>query len=269
MNYQEQLTAAFPARDIEWRVGQEIKGKGDKPYAMVFAYVTSRAIMNRLDQVFGIGGWRDEYEVLSQGVVCRLSCLIDGEWITKTDAAPFTDIESLKGGFSDALKRAGVKFGIGRYLYDLPRSQVPLLPEWTKGAKFHRGKDKQNYYWLPPDLPEWAVPPANPLTLLYDKQVQDVQAKHFTGAEIIAWNKLWLDCEKTMDCKKPELIEAATAEYDFLRAIDLDNTLAIMEDNIYTNPKAVTNARKKYPNRIVFYYHMKARPDTAQEADNV
>ena len=38
-------------------------------------------------------------------------------WVTKTDGADDTTIEGAKGGISDALKRAAVQFGIGRYLY--------------------------------------------------------------------------------------------------------------------------------------------------------
>ncbi len=72
--------------------------------------------MDRLDEVFGCEKWSDEYQVLEIGVTCKLSVKLNGEFITKEDAAPFTSIEALKGSFSDALKRAAVKFGIGRYL---------------------------------------------------------------------------------------------------------------------------------------------------------
>ena len=41
------------------------------------------------------------------------------EWITKYDGAPNTDIEAVKGGLSDASKRAAVQWGIGRYLYGM------------------------------------------------------------------------------------------------------------------------------------------------------
>ena len=36
--------------------------------------------------------------------------------------------DRLKAAFSDALKRAAVKFGIGRYLYRLPQQWVRLRP---------------------------------------------------------------------------------------------------------------------------------------------
>jgi len=38
-------------------------------------------------------------------------------WVTKSDGADDSSIESAKGGISDSLKRAAVQYGIGRYLY--------------------------------------------------------------------------------------------------------------------------------------------------------
>jgi len=87
-----------------------------------FQYVTARTVMNRLDEVLGPANWWDEYTPIDNAVVCRLTVrLPDGETLTKSDAGGFTttvdasDYE--KSGFSDAFKRAAVKFGVGRYLY--------------------------------------------------------------------------------------------------------------------------------------------------------
>jgi hypothetical protein len=61
-------------------------------------------------------------------VVCRLRLKIGGEWITKVDVGGPSEQpdggDRLKAAFSDALKRAAVKFGIGRYLYRLPQQWV-------------------------------------------------------------------------------------------------------------------------------------------------
>jgi hypothetical protein len=73
--------------------------------------------MNRLDEVFDVGGWQAHYEHIGGRMICKLSCLINGKWVTKSDGAGDTNIEGDKGGISDALKRAGVLWGIGRYLY--------------------------------------------------------------------------------------------------------------------------------------------------------
>lgn len=85
-------------------------------------YVTARVVMNRLDEVAGPAGWWDEYTPIDNAVVCKLTIRTpDGSTITKCDAggcsqtSDSSDVE--KSGFSDAFKRAAVKFGVGRYLY--------------------------------------------------------------------------------------------------------------------------------------------------------
>jgi hypothetical protein len=119
--------------------------------AMALAYVDARVIQDRLDEVLGVDGWQDEYECLPDGsVVCRLRLRMGGEWITKMDVGgPSEQPDSgdrMKAAFSDALKRAAVKFGVGRYLYRLPAqwldydtqkrqfARTPTLPDWAKPA---------------------------------------------------------------------------------------------------------------------------------------
>jgi hypothetical protein len=88
-------------------------------------FITARSAMNRLDDVLGFENWEDAYERDPNGsdnIVCKLSIrLPDGQVVTKSDAgAPGNtgdDGDDDKGAFSDAFKRACVKFGIGRFLY--------------------------------------------------------------------------------------------------------------------------------------------------------
>jgi hypothetical protein len=120
--------------------------------ALALAYVDSRTIQDRLDDVLGIAGWSDEYECLPDGsVVCRLRCKIGNEWITKTDVGGQSEQpdegDRRKAAFSDALKRAAVKFGVGRYLYRLPQMWVDYDPQKRQFAK-------------PPRLPVSALPAA-------------------------------------------------------------------------------------------------------------
>lgn len=154
MDIMEQLRAPFAPEDIDWRVGQTTRN-GEKVSAL--AYLTSRAVQQRLDDVFGPFGWATKYvKGPDGGVVCELSCKgPDGQWVTKSDGSPNTDIEAVKGGLSSALKRAAVHWGIGRYLYDLPMVWCQLKP---KGQIYHRSKSGQGMYWDPPKLPAWALP---------------------------------------------------------------------------------------------------------------
>lgn len=153
------LRAPFNPADIEWRVSH-VKKTSRGPAALVLAYVTARGVMNRLDEVVGPGNWQDEYRHVSEGVICRLSVRVDGEWIAHEDGAPPTDVEPFKGGISDALKRAAVKFGIGRYLYNLD-NQWSELKEKKEGAYRHwaaNKKDGVEGFWAEPTLPAWALP---------------------------------------------------------------------------------------------------------------
>ena len=104
------LSAPFAADKLSWRVGQKNK---DKTKAMMLVYIDSRDVQDRLDEVCGMN-WKDDYKEVQGRLVCNLQV---GNTV-RTDGAGDTDFEGEKGGLSDAFKRAAVKFGIGRYLYN-------------------------------------------------------------------------------------------------------------------------------------------------------
>jgi hypothetical protein len=119
MNDKLTLAAPFAASEVRFKP-QSVSGNR----ALAIAYVDARVVLDRLDAVLGPDGWQDEYDVLPGGaVVCKLRCKIGGQWVVKCDVgAPSEqpdDGDKMKAAFSDALKRAAVKFGIGRYLYRL------------------------------------------------------------------------------------------------------------------------------------------------------
>lgn len=131
-DYEVALKAPFSVSDLEWRVGSTFSN-GTK--GILLPFVSARAIMNRLDTIFGVAGWKDSYAVYPDlGVACTLTATTeDGKIIEKCNAAEFTQVSGLKGGFSGALKRAASEFGIGRYLYDLPTVNVDLDNKRFKG----------------------------------------------------------------------------------------------------------------------------------------
>jgi hypothetical protein len=145
--------------DLEWKPGS-VRKDGSK--AMLMAYMNARAIMDRLDEAVGPDNWWDSYEAgPSGGVVCHLTIRTEHGPVTKTDGAENTDFEPVKGGISNALKRAASRWGIGRYLYWLDTGWSQVLtgyPEW--GTPYvNITKDKKRIgYCLTPVLPEWAVP---------------------------------------------------------------------------------------------------------------
>ena len=155
MNIYEALKQPFPENDIEWRVSRSGM-KGDTPWAKVLAYVTSRAIMDRLDDVVGAENWQTKFENIGGAFLCTISIRIDGEWISKQDGAQETNIEATKGGISGALKRAGVQWGIGRYLYNLEEGWAELA---ARGRYYSPKTQKMPAFnWNPPRLPNWALP---------------------------------------------------------------------------------------------------------------
>jgi hypothetical protein len=118
--------------------------------AMALAYVDARVIQDRLDDVLGVDGWQDDYECRDDGsVVCRLRLRLGEDWVTKVDVGGPSEQsdggDRLKAAFSDALKRAAVKFGIGRYLYRLPALWQDYDP-------------KKKQFVRPPTLPAHALP---------------------------------------------------------------------------------------------------------------
>jgi hypothetical protein len=116
------LKQAFDPSDIEFRAGATNQ---DKSKALALPYLTARAVMERLDSVCGPENWQDTYQAGPDGgVLCGISIRVGETWITKFDGASNSDIEAVKGGLSDAFKRAAVKWGIGRDLYALPRVWV-------------------------------------------------------------------------------------------------------------------------------------------------
>lgn len=153
------LDEPFSASDIEWRIQQAGKANNGI-WAKVLAYVTNRAIMKRLDDVCGKTGWRNEYRDIPNGggVECGISIKVDGEWITKWDAAENTQVEAVKGGRSGAMKRAAVQWGIGRYLYDLTEGFASISTERQPGFNYAKTKELGVFYWAPPQLPVWALP---------------------------------------------------------------------------------------------------------------
>lgn len=122
------LAAPFEPGEVRWKP-QIVSGNR----ALAIAYIDARAVEARLDEVVGVGGWFDRYKLLPDGtVVCRLSLWLGEGWISKEDVgAPSEQSDEgdrRKAAFSDGLKRAAVKFGIGRYLYRLGGQWVDYDP---------------------------------------------------------------------------------------------------------------------------------------------
>lgn len=172
LEYSRKLLAPFADSDVKWRVQTAGGHATNRPFVMVIPYISNRAIQKRLDDVFGVFGWENSFIPTNDGngFLCGLTIKAEGFGsVTKWDGAEKTNIEALKGGLSDSMKRAAVQLGIGRYLYQLDA----VFAECSMvNSGFNNGYDnthtyspdksnrsvKQRIGWNTPLLPEWAQP---------------------------------------------------------------------------------------------------------------
>lgn len=114
-------TLEFPllnANDIEVRVQNVKPGSGFS----LLLYKTARTDAKYLDLIVGAYNWQDKYYVLNDTLYCSIGiyCEERKEWVWKDDCGSETQVEKEKGQSSDAYKRAGFRWGIGRELYTAP-----------------------------------------------------------------------------------------------------------------------------------------------------
>jgi len=126
------LSAPFYADEVEWKIQATTR---DKKRALVVPFIKARALMQRLDDVCGVSGWWDDYADVDGGVECRITIMFTEMTVHKADAAEYitmteyedgkrVSFKSVKGTYSSAFKRTCTKWGIGRYLYDIPKKWV-------------------------------------------------------------------------------------------------------------------------------------------------
>lgn len=118
----EKLRAPFPPEAISWRIGVVSGNKG-----LPLAYINARDLMDRLDEAVGPENWQCRYSHADMAkTICEIGIKCGDEWVWKADGAGDTDVEEEKGALSDALKRAGVRWGIARYLYSVKAPWINL-----------------------------------------------------------------------------------------------------------------------------------------------
>lgn len=103
--------------DIECRI-QSVNEKG----AVLLLYKTARADMRILDEIVGSMNWQRHHDVVNGNLFCTISIYDPdkGQWVSKQDCGVPSNTQGEKGEASDAFKRAGFSWGIGRELYDSP-----------------------------------------------------------------------------------------------------------------------------------------------------
>ena len=114
------------ADEIECRVSR-VTPKG----VVLLLYKTARTDADLLDDTFGAGQWTNDFKivdgVLYGGIGIKVDHRIkpDCPFVWKWDAGTESNTEAEKGRASDAFKRAGFKWGLGRELYSAPFIFIP------------------------------------------------------------------------------------------------------------------------------------------------
>lgn len=122
------LRRPFTPEAVRFKV-QATYPKDAPTTALCVAYIDARLVVERLNMVCP-HLWHDEYEPVGKDMLCALT--IDG--ITRRDlGSGYVG----KGLYSDALKRAAVKFGIGVSLYATTAMHIkaPNVKDTTSGGK--------------------------------------------------------------------------------------------------------------------------------------
>lgn len=117
------------ADEIEVRVKQVTEWG-----ASCVLYKTARTDMDMLDEAVGPLGWSCEYQEIKGSLYCGITIEGISKWDCGIEMGDDKDGTRKKGEASDAFKRAGFKWGIGRELYSAPKIiiDLPRIPDGGK-----------------------------------------------------------------------------------------------------------------------------------------
>lgn len=101
---------------LRWKVQALVGGK-----ALIVPYIDARLVMDRLNRVVGVKNWEENFHTVDWGqggLMCNLTVL----GTTHKDIGTGRDAKAMR---SDSLKRAAVSFGLGSFLYAIPKIEFP------------------------------------------------------------------------------------------------------------------------------------------------
>lgn len=218
----DKLRSPFNPEDISWKP-QTVDYKAET--ALAVAYADPRAYVDRLNEVFGVGGWGDTYHFIATPftkfikgkaayrdkpatedktiagdkivVVATLTVPEYGISVSSTGDSDASDDNAATSAEAQAFKRAAMKLGLGRYLYDLPKI--------TAGYKFG-WKDESQL-----KLPDWALPKYH----CADCKAEVKSIKHgeqvFSVAHLLANSQRKYQKDLCAECQR-KLTEAAKGQ---------------------------------------------------------
>ncbi len=136
----KELSKPFAPQAVQFRAGATNR---EKTKAQALAYVDTRDYYDRLDEVVG-GEWTVKVEPIGTGAL-KIALTIMGVTREEVGEASPEDANTYTSAYAQAFKRACASFGLGRYLYRLPKWWVAY------DAQSRKLLEK-------PALPKWAIP---------------------------------------------------------------------------------------------------------------
>lgn len=115
----------------QWRV-QAFYPKQNPTTCQCVAYIDARDVMALLDDACGPENWQSDFKEVKGRMYGGVALRCGDDWVWKWDCGTESETEGEKGEASDAFKRAAVKWGIGRFLYDMGLQRL--------GAKSENGR---------------------------------------------------------------------------------------------------------------------------------
>ncbi len=170
------------ANEIQVRVAQT-----SEKYTQLLLYKDARCDQNILDETVGSDKWQDSYEEIKGNLYCKIGIWSDElkQWIWKGDCGVESrenDGNEKKGEASDAFKRAGFKWGIGRELYTSPK--IAVLNEALGGVNEKDYNGKKYYNLKNP----WQTFYVREITYDTDGNIQKLKIVNNKGVEI--WSNI-------------------------------------------------------------------------------
>ena len=208
----EAIKRPLSIEEIDFRIQSINNGK----YATILAYKDARVDMNRLDEAFGIFGWKREHTRDNKNCIISIWDAENKHWVSKEDTGTESNTEQAKGLASDSFKRAGFNVGIGRELYDYPIISIRLnddevtkvgdkyrqsynlkLKDWTWESRFEGSKiaflkavdekGRERYVWSIDNKAKLTqVDPASlfpELKRLFQEKADKISADNFPAIE--------------------------------------------------------------------------------------
>jgi len=130
---QEEI-AADPLLEMAYKLYEKFDESEEFKDPRGHTYIKEKAIVKRLNQVFGPFGWQLTFSDGPEGrVVCAIKARIDGEWLERSGGSAMmkqddpgqykvdgtvnkSHEDTAKTAYTDAFKRAARMWGIGQYL---------------------------------------------------------------------------------------------------------------------------------------------------------